>query len=509
MRRSLRTSTGRLSTDARYNYNTTSIETSLLSNFTMDCELTSAKNASHPPGEPPSTSPGKPLGKGATPTLARDLNKNLMRTLLDGLLEDPEADLMALIPESYRSKMATRKFRPVKRNRSRAADLNRNTVIAILATLESDPKSNVIEVFSPAYSGQRKRMLDGAQGAKKAPKILKSEPHFAHDLEPDDNDDTTSLEVVFPLSLAVSDLLQKAHPPETPDSPVTTLKRLICGSECIWQSGLGSFVARLENNIAVKVQSRSQVNHYLVLEYLAQHAPDVPAPRPHGLIKLADLNVMFMSYVPRCTLTQAWGDMSTEDKVSIQDQLNKIFLNIRSLPRYDRPLGTLDGHGVTDVRGHATEFESNKIIHTISEFEDFVFSPQPCITSTYIRFLRDLVPATAHNQECVFTHCDFLPQNIMVDTDGTGGWIITGIIDWDDAGFYPVYWESVKSMRTVLANAKTDWYLYQPECMAPSTYADKWLLDIVWNNLREKVAPLVLRAKQLGQTASNLVVDQK
>jgi aminoglycoside phosphotransferase (APT) family kinase protein len=240
------------------------------------------------------------------------------------------------------------------------------------------------------------------------------------------------------------------------------------------------------------------VNHHLALEYLAQHAPEIPAPRPHGLVKLADLNVMFMSYVPGCTLAKAWAGMSIKDKKTIQNQMNKTFLKVRSLPHFDRPLGTLDGCGVMDVRGYATEYESDKVIHTISEFEDFVFSPQPCISSTYIRFLRNLVHATADNQKCVFTHCDLMPNNIMVDANSTEDWVVTGIIDWDDAGFYPAYWESVKSMRTVLANAEMDWYHYQPECTAPPTYADKWLLDFVWNGWREKVALLVLRAKRLG-----------
>jgi hypothetical protein len=199
--------------------------------------------------------------------------------------------------------------------------------------------------------------------------------------------------------------------------------------------------------------------------------------------------------------------MCIDDKISIQDQLNNIFLKIRSLPRYNKPLEILDGHMVMDIRGHATEYESDEIIHTISEFEGFVFSPKPYITSTYIRFLGSLIPARPHNQECVFTHCDLMPNNIMVDTDGSGNWVITGIIDWEDAGFYPAYWESVKSMRTVAVKTEMDWYLYQPECMAPSTYADKWLLDFVWNGLREKVAPLILKAKKLGQTVSSPKVD--
>lgn len=34
------------------------------------------------------------------------------------------------------------------------------------------------------------------------------------------------------------------------------------------------------------------------------------------------------------------------------------------------------------------------------------------------------------------THGDLLPQNILVE-----GSTITGIIDWETAGYYPAFWE--------------------------------------------------------------------
>lgn len=43
----------------------------------------------------------------------------------------------------------------------------------------------------------------------------------------------------------------------------------------------------------------------------------------------------------------------------------------------------------------------------------------------------------------VFTHGDIAPRNIMVDENGN----ITGIIDWEWAGWYPDYWEYAQIMR--------------------------------------------------------------
>ncbi|KAI0032374.1 hypothetical protein K488DRAFT_33700, partial [Vararia minispora EC-137] len=38
-----------------------------------------------------------------------------------------------------------------------------------------------------------------------------------------------------------------------------------------------------------------------------------------------------------------------------------------------------------------------------------------------------------------FTHGDLVPKNIMVDP--SDGYRITGILDWENAGFYPSFWE--------------------------------------------------------------------
>jgi aminoglycoside phosphotransferase (APT) family kinase protein len=46
----------------------------------------------------------------------------------------------------------------------------------------------------------------------------------------------------------------------------------------------------------------------------------------------------------------------------------------------------------------------------------------------------------AHKHDIVLTHADFRPANIIVK-DGH----VTGIIDWEMAGWYPEHWEFVKA----------------------------------------------------------------
>jgi hypothetical protein len=66
------------------------------------------------------------------------------------------------------------------------------------------------------------------------------------------------------------------------------------------------------------------------MEYLAEKAPDIPTRRPHGL-DLGPFRVIFMSYIPDMTLTQAWPQLSHDDKLSIRSQLDGIFRRLRTL----------------------------------------------------------------------------------------------------------------------------------------------------------------------------------
>ena len=66
-----------------------------------------------------------------------------------------------------------------------------------------------------------------------------------------------------------------------------------------------------------------------------------------------------------------------------------------------------------------------------------LFNPMP---DSSIQFTRRLYQDTSGN-EIVFTHGDLDPRNILVE-DGH----VSGIFDWEQSGWYPKYWEYVKTM---------------------------------------------------------------
>ncbi|KAI8659828.1 APH domain-containing protein [Fusarium sp. Ph1] len=100
-------------------------------------------------------------------------------------------------------------------------------------------------------------------------------------------------------------------------------------------------------------------------------------------------------------------------------------------------------------------------------------TPPPDLTSLY----EDTTPLVREalsrrlrtDHRIVFTHCDLTPRNILVQ-DGK----IQGLVDWEDSGWYPEYWEYVKFFQRT---ADKDWKQYAGDIF-PELYHDE-LVDFM------------------------------
>lgn len=61
-------------------------------------------------------------------------------------------------------------------------------------------------------------------------------------------------------------------------------------------------------------------------------------------------------------------------------------------------------------------------------------------------------------------------DNIMVEMVERNTCKVTGIIDWEDAGYYPDYFGSTTLTRTMLSRVDDDWYKYLPLCIDPARF---------------------------------------
>jgi hypothetical protein len=261
-------------------------------------------------------------------------------------------------------------------------------------------------------------------------------------------------------------------------SLVSSLSQMILSCERLWEFPTRGVVLKCNANLIAKIiRGNDDYTEYTSIQYLAEYAPEIPAPRPHGLVKFDSVRIMFMTYFPSMTLESAWPNLMHEDKISIQKQLNDIFIKLRSLTGDGHFFGGVNGEGVKD--DHRETHMTREIISTVAQFEDFQFSIPPHNSSSWVKFLRSLLPPAPSTT--VFTHGDVRPANIMVDIDQTGKYLVTGIIDWETSGFYPDYFESEKILYLFHIYQESDWWQYLPPCIAPARNPERWLVGRLWD----------------------------
>ncbi|KAI0409918.1 kinase-like domain-containing protein [Xylaria palmicola] len=218
------------------------------------------------------------------------------------------------------------------------------------------------------------------------------------------------------------------------------------------------------NNTVVKSGKRIPIGEAKALE-IAVNA-GVPAPHVHKIDAAPDgQNHLHMSYIRGQSLETLWVDMSIDQKTDIAQQLRGLLETMRSVVPPTGVISACDGTEIRDTRLHFTyhsppcydEAGFNKFL--LSSLHEHI---PPLVKEAISRRLR-----TDHR--IVLTHCDLTPRNILV-RDGQ----ISGLVDWEDSGWYPEYWEYVKFFQRT---ADKDWKQYA-EHIFPQLYHDE-LVDFI------------------------------
>jgi len=344
----------------------------------------------------------------------------------------------------------------------------------------------------------------------------KGPPNFCADLVAD----ARAATIIHPLSDAaltcLDEHLERGSPTQDPTQYLlTALKRMISCSEKLWDSSHNRAVLKLSDSLVAKIiRGNNDYTEYTSLQYLQEHAPELPVPKPHGLIRFHTVQIMFMTYIPSLTLEEVWNSLTHENKTLLQSQLDEFISNLRLLKYNRHCLGGVSGEGVKlNHNGPHDE-----VITTVAEFEDLKFlgSPgsQPATTSwvnflrsflpapkdtttSWVNFLRSFLPAPndtttswvnflrsflpAPKDTVVFAHGDLRPANIMVTLRNDGNYELSGVIDWEDSGFYPEYHESTSLLYTFGMRSEDDWYAYLPPSISPVNHPERWLVARLWD----------------------------
>lgn len=174
-----------------------------------------------------------------------------------------------------------------------------------------------------------------------------------------------------------------------------------------------------------------QPNEALALAFIAEHTT-IPVPR---LIE-SDWDRITMQYVEGQTLQQAWPVLTAEERFGVLEQLAGYIAQLRALGGVY--LGRLDGDGVVLP---CVMTRSGGPFKTVAEMHDWLVRPRwakPEISMFYHQITSQL----GADYPIVFTHGDIAARNIII-RDGR----VVALLDWEFAGFYPEYWEYVRTLR--------------------------------------------------------------
>ncbi|KAJ4267578.1 hypothetical protein NW762_003687 [Fusarium torreyae] len=136
--------------------------------------------------------------------------------------------------------------------------------------------------------------------------------------------------------------------------------------------------------------------------------------------------------VPGEPLSAAWGSMSSTAKDRVAKQVAEYLLQLRQL--HSPRLQSLEGKPIYSAFLFSSDFG---VPHGPFDSDDELWEEMAKslegVPQKARQRMRERMPcATPYT----FTHGDLTTVNIMVE-DGN----LTGIIDWEDSGYYPVWWE--------------------------------------------------------------------
>jgi hypothetical protein len=181
---------------------------------------------------------------------------------------------------------------------------------------------------------------------------------------------------------------------------------------------------------------------------IAVRAAGIPAPRvfscglhpesPHAPISI------LMTRLPGQELGDVYDELHAHDRDTIIAEVSTILDTMRS---WTSPWGericSISGGSIRSIRVPNPRIEP---CESEQEFHGFILSAASTHSfSTEEQFQQTLATARRINDirhRVVFTHGDFAVHNILVHRGH-----VSGMIDWESAGWYPEYWEFTTPLR--------------------------------------------------------------
>lgn len=166
----------------------------------------------------------------------------------------------------------------------------------------------------------------------------------------------------------------------------------------------------------------------------------VPAPRLIDAGEYHGKTYLVMTRVPGQELSKVFHLMSYPERDRLVEDLKSCVAQLRKIPNHTPYLicDTLGG----PVVDHRVPDKSGGPFNTEADFTKYL-----CLGCSPAEALGDVPVPQGHRS--YFTHSDFDYSNLLIENGR-----LSGIVDWECAGYKPEYWEFTKALYTFDGGAR-------------------------------------------------------
>lgn len=246
----------------------------------------------------------------------------------------------------------------------------------------------------------------------------------------------------------------------------------ICAcTNILWETEASKIVA-VNDDIVVKYGGCVDFWEGQALVYLERHVPEVPAPRLYAMYGDTKQVFLIMQRVPGEQLDSIWPSLAQSEKDDIITKLQSIFDAMRKAEcPWPDFFGGLDGGGVYHYLFYSQHGD-----------EKFLgpFSGEPAFVAGLVgnyralvernnqsdykaRFYEKYLARVLQGHRPTLTHGDVQQKNIIVTentshrNDQGGRSFDVVLVDWENSGWFPDYWEFFCASYPLIFQWDEDW----------------------------------------------------
>jgi aminoglycoside phosphotransferase len=214
-----------------------------------------------------------------------------------------------------------------------------------------------------------------------------------------------------------------------------------------WLYGSGdrpfmNFTQRLPFNLYCK-HTRVKTKEVLTTLFVAQNTT-IPVPKILDIIDLPGCRrLVIMTRLPGQKPSE---NLSETSPLLLEEDLRNVLLQLRTL----KPPSDSCVTGFPDGPCWQYSLATRKPIGpfpSINAFHDFILDPDRAWGDSSEAVLTVSKKLYTRNYQIRFTHGDLRPPNILVENGR-----LSGIVDWETAGWFPEYWERVSGSYAIHNN---------------------------------------------------------